>query len=132
MPPVGRVSAMTALFAMLQLAANHPQMSYYFFFVMAAMALAFLWKAWRSGDLRRWCAASVVVVCAGMLALGANAPSLYNTYEYSKETKRSQSELTPIASPGDSEEQTRPTGGMPYDQIVGWSYGGAESFSRPL
>ncbi len=122
-------AAMTALFAMLQLAANHPQMSYYFFFVMAAMALAFLWKAWRAGDLRRWCAASAVVLSAGMLALGANAPSLYNTYEYSKETKRSQSELTPIASPGDSEEQTRPTGGMPYDQIVGWSYGGAESFS---
>ncbi len=73
-------AAMTALFAMLQLAANHPQMSYYFFFVMAAMALAFLWKAWRAGDLRRWCAASVVVVGAGMLALGANAPSLYNTY----------------------------------------------------
>lgn len=123
-------AAMTALFGMLQLAANHPQMSYYFFFVMAAMALAYLWQAWRSGRLRRWLAASAVLLGAGALALGANAPSLYNTYEYSKETKRSQSELTPLQPTGEADpDAPKPTGGMPYEQIVGWSYGGAESFS---
>ncbi len=120
--------AMLSLFAMLQLAANHPQMSYYFFFVMVAVALAALYTAWREGKLRRWCTATAVALGAGLLALGANAPSLYNTYEYSKETKRSQSELTPLHSDGAADAQ-RPTGGMPYDQIVGWSYGGAESFS---
>lgn len=124
-------AAMTGIFAMLQLAANHPQMSYYFFFVMAAMSLAYLWQAWRAGRMRRWLTATAVLAGAGLLAVGANAPSLYNTYEYSKETKRSQSELTtdaaaPAAAAPDA---PRPTGGMPYEQIVGWSYGGAESFS---
>lgn len=122
-------AAMLSLFAMMQLAANHPQMSYYFAFVMGALAIAALYKAWRRGEMRRWCVATVVVLFAGALAVGANAPSLYNTYEYAKETKRAQSELTPLAPVADDEPGARPTGGMPYDQIVGWSYGGAESFS---
>ena len=122
-------AAMTALFAMLQLAANHPQMSYYFAFVMAAMAIAYLVQAWRKGELRRWLAATAVLIGAGALAIGANAPSLYNTYEYSKETKRSQSELTPQGHVAADPDAPKPTGGMPYDQIVGWSYGGSESFS---
>ena len=120
--------AMVALFAMLQLAANHPQMSYYFGFMMVAIALAALWKARREGWLRRWVAASAVALGGGLLALGANLPSIYNTFEYAKETKRAQSELSqPSADAGQPAQ--RPTGGMPYDQIVGWSYGVAESFS---
>ncbi|MDE6161248.1 MAG: hypothetical protein K2F77_06290 [Muribaculaceae bacterium] len=121
-------AAMFGLFAMLQLEANHPQMSYYFAFVMAALAIAALCQAWRERQLPQWCKATAAILAAGMLAVGANAPSLYNTYEYAKETKRSQSELTPL--PGsETAGQGRPTGGMPYDQIVGWSYGGAESMS---
>lgn len=123
-------AAMMSLFAMLQLAANHPQMSYYFFFVMAAIAIAALYTALREKQLRRWCVASAVALGAGLLAVGANAPNLYNTYEYAKETKRSQSELATTADDADADNSgARPTGGMPYDQIVGWSYGGAESFS---
>ncbi len=122
--------AMTALFAMLQLNANHPQMSYYFAFVMAAMALAYLWTAIREHKVKRWIIASATCLTAGILAVGANLPSLYNTYEYAKETKRSGSELaanTPSQAPDPS--TPRPTGGMPYSEIVGWSYGGSESFS---
>lgn len=120
-------SALLALFAMLQLNANHPQMSYYFGMVMALIAIAWLIEAIRRHTLRRWCAASGLAVAAGLLALGANAPSLYNTYKYSKETKRAQSELTQPATSAQSGE--RPTGGMPYSQIVGWSYGRTEMLS---
>ena len=122
--------AMLALFAMMQLNANHPQMSYYFFFVMAALVIAWLVEAIRNKEVRNWVIATGVSVVAGCLAVGANLPSIYNTYEYAKETKRAQSELTPIASASDdSTPAAKPTGGMPYDQIVGWSYGRAESFS---
>ncbi|MDE6333697.1 MAG: hypothetical protein K2L77_03520 [Muribaculaceae bacterium] len=123
-------AALTALFAMLQLNANHPQMSYYFAFVMFALAMAWLVESIRQGQIRRWLTASAVVLVAGALAVGANLPSLYNTYEYSKETKRSQSELTPLPS-SDEESGTadRPTGGLPRHEIVGWSYGQAETFS---
>lgn len=122
---------MLALFAMMQLNANHPQMSYYFFFVMAALVIAWLVQAVKEKKLRDWLIATGVSIIAGLLALGANLPSIYNTYEYAKETKRAQSELTPLnAGDADSDAPAvRPTGGMPYDQIVGWSYGRAESFS---
>lgn len=123
-------AAMLALFAMMQLNANHPQMSYYFFFVMAGLVIAWLVTAIREKRVRQWAMSTAVAVGAGLLAVGANAPSLYNTYEYAKETKRAQSELTPLSSSDDdSAPDVRPTGGMPYDQIVGWSYGRAESFS---
>lgn len=122
-------AAMTALFAMLQLNANHPQMSYYFAMVMFALVVAWLAEAIRAGKMRRWCIASAVTVVAGGLAIGANLPSIYNTYEYAKETKRAQSELTPLEPASGASSAARPTGGMPYDQIVGWSYGQSESFS---
>ena len=123
-------TAVTALFAMLQLNANHPQMSYYFGIVMAIIAVCYLIEAIRRKTVRRWAAASVLALGAGALALGANAPSLYNTYEYSKETKRSQSELTPLPSAGATAAPTeKPTGGLPKSDIVGWSYGPSELFS---
>ncbi len=122
-------AAMVALFAMMQLNANHPQMSYYFVFVMAALVIAWLIEAIRKHCVRQWCLATAFALGAGLLALGANLPSIYTTYEYAKETKRAQSELTPDASSPTANTDRRPTGGMPYDQIVGWSYGRAESFS---
>ncbi|MDE6301479.1 MAG: YfhO family protein [Muribaculaceae bacterium] len=121
--------SLLALFAMMQLNANHPQMTYYFGFVMFGLVVAWLVSAVREGRLRRWCAATAVSVVCGALAIGANLPSLYNTYEYSKETKRSQSELTPLPSSEADPDAPRPTGGMPYGEIVGWSYGTSETFT---
>lgn len=126
-------AAMTALFAMLQLHSNHPQMSYYFGLVMGVMAVCYLVSLLKEKKFKQWLLGSVALLVAGGLAIGANAPSLYNTYEYQKETKRSQSELTPLPS-ADKDGQAKadapkPTGGMPYEQIVGWSYGGTESLS---
>lgn len=123
-------AAMLSLFAMMQLNANHPQMSYYFFFVMAALVIAWLIEAYRSRQLRRWTYATLISAGAGLLAVGANLPSIYNTYEYARETKRAQSELTPLGAGAEADaDAPRPTGGMPYEQIVGWSYGRAETFS---
>ena len=124
-------SALTALFAMLQLNANHPQMSYYFAIVMAAMAIAYLCEALRRKTLRRWLIASACLLGAGVLALGANLPALYNTYEYARETDRGASELSAVSQDTDSEATPAkaPTGGMDYGQIVAWSYTPSESLS---
>lgn len=122
-------SAMLALFAMFQLNANHPQMSYYFGFVMGLLVLAWFIDAIRKHTLKRWCISSILALAAGALAIGANSPSLYNTYEYSKETKRAQSELTALESASSASTPERPTGGMPKSEIVGWSYGRSEMFS---
>ena len=123
--------ALTGLFAMLQLNANHPQMTYYFGIVMVICAICYLIEALRKHALKRWATASATAVVVGALAIGANLPSLYNTYEYAKETKRSQSELADTEAQATATDPTapKPTGGMPYEQIVGWSYGRSESFS---
>ncbi|MDE6468633.1 MAG: YfhO family protein [Muribaculaceae bacterium] len=121
-------AALLGLFAMLQLNANHPQMTYYFGIVMFIIAVCYLIEAIRTHAVRGWLAATSIALGVGVLAIGANAPSLYNTYEYAKETKRSQSELTPQASAADAPAE-RPTGGLPKSDIVGWSYGQSEMFS---
>lgn len=122
-------AALLSLFAMLQLNANHAQMTYYFGFVMLALVIAWFVEALREHKVRRWAIATAVSVVAGGLAIGANLPSLYNTYEYSKETKRSQSELTPLQTSGETESGDRPTGGLPRQDILAWSYGQSETFS---
>ena len=122
-------SAILALFAMLELNANHPQITYYSMFIMAALAIAFLVYAIREKQIKKWLVASAACLVAGVLAVGANAPSLYNTYEYSKETKRAGSELTPLQKQDVAPDGEKPTGGLPKAEIGGWSNTPGESFS---
>lgn len=126
-------AAILALFSMLELNANHPQITYYSLFIMAALGIAFLVDAIRHKKLKTWGIATLACLLAGAIAVGANAPSLYNTYEYSKETKRAGSELTPLAADKAAapaaEADERPTGGLPKAEIGGWSNTPSESFS---
>lgn len=123
-------TALLALFAMLELNANHPQISYYFAFLMAFLVIAFLVSDGIKGRIKSWLESTALVLVAGALAIGANLPSLYNTYEYSKETKRAASELTPLPSAdADKTPAERPTGGLPKSEIGGWSNLPDESFS---
>jgi len=124
-------AALTGLFAMMQLNANHPQMSYYFAFVMAGLSIAYLAEAIKQKKLKQWGLGTCSLLAGGLLAIGANSPSIYTTYQYAKETKRAQSELTPLPSASADEAQPaeRPTGGMSKADIVNWSYGQAETFS---
>lgn len=115
--------ALAALFGALQLQSNHIQMSYYFCFVILFMVIAWLWTAIRKHMMKRWLIATLCCVAAGAIAVGANSPSLYNTYEYSKETVRGRAtELTADASSDD-------TGGMNRRSITDWSYGLDETFT---
>lgn len=118
--------ALAALMAMMQISANHPQMTYYFLFVIAGMAIAYLIKAVKEKQMRRWLIATGVLAVAAVLAVGANLPSLYNTYEYSKQSMRGgHSELTP--EPGQTSNVTAT--GLDRDYITQYSYETSESFS---
>lgn len=122
-------AAILALFMMMELNANHPQITYYFTFLMAFLAIGFLVTAIRTKRMRGWMVSTGVALVAGLLALGANLPSIYNTYEYSKETKRAASELTPVKDPNAPASTGRPTGGLPKEEIGGWSNRPEESLS---
>ena len=120
--------AVAAFFAALQLASNHVQMTYYSMFLIVPLVIAFLIKAIRDKQVGRWCIATGVLAVAAGLALLANSPNLYLTYEYSKETMRGgHSELTPQ---GDDALNAKPTkGGLDKDYITQWSYGKDETFT---
>lgn len=122
-------TAIAALFGALQLQANHPQMSYYFFFVIIAMSIAWLVKAIRNHEAARWGIATGCVVLAGLLALAANSSSIYHTYKYAKETERGRS--TELSSPDRTEANpaSEPADGLSYEKITAWSYGPSETFT---
>lgn len=116
-------AAVTAIFATLQIASNHVQMSYYFCFVMLGLIIAYAVEAARTHTWRRWLTATAIALCAGALAVVANLPSLYNTYQYAKETIRGGSELTALADGATTD------GGLDIDYITQYSYGRAETFT---
>jgi len=120
-----RGTACAAIFAAMQLASNHIQMTYYFLFVILAIAAAYLAIALRQKQLKSWYRASGALLVAAILAISANLPSLYNTYAYSKNSMRGQhSELTQPSSGNDNT-----TSGLDRDYITQYSYGRSESFS---
>lgn len=114
-------TALASLFGALQLQSNHPQMSYYFLFVIFFFVMAWLWTAIRKQKLRKWILATLCSILAGCFAVAANSPSLYNSYEYSKETVRGKA--TDLTVPGSD------ASGMNRDAITAWSYGIDETFS---
>lgn len=110
-------AALTALFAALQIGSNHPQMTYYFLFVIGAMIIAWLITAIKEKKMKQWLIASACVVGAGGLGVAANMASLYMSYEYSKETIRGKA--TDLTVPG----QPAAKNGLDKDYITQWSYG---------
>lgn len=120
-------AAMAALFAALQLMSNHVQMTYYFAFVIAALVIAYLVKAIKDKMLKQWLVATVALVIAAGAAVAANAPNLYMSYKYQKETMRGgHSELTPLEG---EQPANASDGGLDKDYITMWSYGKSETFS---
>ncbi len=114
-------TALTALFGALQLHSNHPQMTYYFCIVIFFLLLAWLYNAIRKHNMKRWLMATACSLIAGAFAVGANSASLYNSYEYSKETIRGKA--TELTTDGAAAK------GLDYDYITQWSYGLDETFS---
>ncbi|MDL2213794.1 YfhO family protein [Bacteroides sp. OttesenSCG-928-E20] len=115
---------LAALFVALQILSNHVQMSYYFLFVILAIAIAYFFQLKQEGKLVQFWKASGVLVVAALIGVAINASNLYHTYKYSKETMRSKSELV---YEGDKANQT--SSGLDRDYITQWSNGIGETFS---
>lgn len=114
-------SALFALMMGLNLVAGHPQITYYVVFILAAVAIGYLFETIKSKKWRRFIVASVALFIAAIMALGANFNRLYNTWDYGKESIRGPSELT--ASTDDA------TSGLDKSYALGWSYGIGETFN---
>lgn len=113
--------ALTALFASLEIGANHPQITYYFLLAMAALWISEGVLSWRERHLRSFARRTAVLLAAGILAVGSNFSPLWYTMHHSKETIRGGSELAEGEETADK--------GLALDYATAWSYGRAESWN---
>ena len=113
----------TALFAALEVHANHVQMTYYYLMVILLMILAFLVEAILKKEYMHFVKATGVCLVGGLLGVMVNLSNLYHTWEYSKETMRGKSELVKA----NAENQT--DGGLERSYITDYSYGIGETWS---
>ena len=109
----------------LQVRANHYQMTYYMLILLGIYFIVYLVDSYRKRDLKQYLRYIGVFALAGILSLGLNAPNILSTYDYSKYSTRSQSELT-LNPDGTQKEKTS---GLDYDYITQYSYGVFESLN---
>lgn len=114
----------TAVFAALQIQANHVQMTYYFLVPEILMVIAFLVDAIVKKELPAFLKATGMVIVAAVIAVCLNLSNLYHTYEYAKDTMRGKSELVKEVK---VEDQT--DSGLERSYITAWSYGIDETFT---
>jgi len=116
-------AALTSLFLALQFRANHVQISYYLLMILIIFALFEFASAYKENRLKPFFKASLLLVFAALLGIGANIEKLWSTYDYGKYSTRSESELT---IDGD---QSNKTSGLNKDYATSWSYGKMETFN---
>lgn len=115
-------SMLAALSASLMLAANHPQITYYFVIIIAAYWINELVQAIKNKTLPHFGKATGMLILAAVLAVGSNLAPLYYTIQHSPDTTRGGSELA--ADSGESDGK-----GLDLAYATAWSYGKAESFN---
>ena len=104
----------------MQIKANHIQITYYLAIVIAVYAVALLIslcidKAKRV-QLKRFFAASALLLVIGCIGIATNANKLIPTYEYTPYTMRGGSELS-------SDSDTHNSKGLDLEYATAWSYG---------
>ena len=115
-------ATLTALFTSLEIGANHPQISYYFLIVMAALWISEAVYARKERRVKDFIKRTAVLVVAGVVALGSNLSPLWYTMQHTKETTRGGSELTLEGAESGQK-------GLDIEYATAWSYGPAESMN---
>lgn len=117
----------TSIFMGLELYANHLQITYYLAFVIAIVVIG------ESISIYKNEGHSILIKRLGLISLGVligllpNLGNILTTYEYSKSSTRSLTELT-IQPDGSSNKEIK-SSGLDKDYITRWSYGKSESFT---
>ena len=113
----------TAIFAAMEVNANHIQMTYYYLFVILCMFVGWLVDSLRRRSYAHLLKATGAALAGGVLGVVINASNLYHTWEYSKETMRGKSELVKPESANQTDS------GLERDYITQWSYGIGETWT---
>ncbi len=102
-----------ALALILELRAGHPQVTYYFLYVLGFWWIFDLYKAYKDKKLGDWAVITGWLLAAGIIALLANAQPYWSIFEYSKYSQRGGSVL-------------HKTGGLNLNYAMAWSQGWGE------
>ena len=113
----------TAIFAALEVQANHVQMTYYYLLLILFMIVAYLVEAIKGKRMAHFAKATAVCAAGAVIGICINLPNLYHTWEYSKESMRGKSELVKK----NTANQT--SSGLDRDYITQWSYGVDETWT---
>ena len=115
-------AALTGVFASIEIGVNHPQITYYFLFILAAFWINELVSAARAKALPRFAKTTGLLALAAVLAVGSNAGMLDYINSHSAETMRGGSELRE-ARTGEKQQ------GLDIEYATAWSYGPGETFN---
>jgi hypothetical protein len=121
--------ALTLLGMSLELAANHPQITYYMFMIIACWMVSEFVSAIRNKTLIRFFKYAGIIVIITLLSVTATATRLWTTYEYGNESIRGGNILSESAVAQPSQTSQTETDGLDRDYVFQWSYGIGESFT---
>ncbi len=116
--------AQAALFASLEVGANHPQITYYFLLAALALWVSDLVFAIREKRLPDFAKRTGILLAAAVLAIGSNFSPLYYTARHTSDTIRGGSEVAAEASGNEADAK-----GLDLQYATAWSYGIAESLN---
>ena len=115
-------AAITALFTSLQIMANHIQITYYFYILVAFLAVAYFVQALIGKRFIAYGKSIAVLGFAVLLGVLPNSVRLWTTYDYAKSSIRGKSEVK-------SQQKEAGVDGLSKDYAFGYSMGKMESFS---
>ena len=119
----------TALFAAMEILANHVQMTYYYMIIILCMVVAYLIEAIRNKQIGQFVKATGVCIAAAVIAVLMNASNLYHTWEYQNESMRGKSELVKTSNGQQTPDPNQTSSGLDRDYITQWSYGIDETWT---
>jgi len=110
---------------MLNLKANHYQMTFYLGLCLIIFVIIALINAIRKGKIMDFVKPSAILILGLILALGTSASKLMTTYEYSKDTMRGD----PILTKNIDKTSSSGVDGLAWDYAMQWSNGGKDLLS---
>ncbi len=111
---------MTTLALGLEIASNHPQITYYLAMTVGLLITYKLVMASREKEIKHFVKATVILAAAAILAVMPSITMLWTTYEYGEYSIRGESEILKDEKKGS---------GLDKEYALAWSYGVSETLT---
>jgi hypothetical protein len=127
-------SALFALFLAMQMYANHYQITYYTFMILAILGISEFVNAVRLKDFSSFGKGALSLVAGLALAVLSNLTTIWTTLEYQNESTRGKTELSAATKLAIQTKQggsatSNADGGLSKAYAFGWSYGIGETMT---